>query len=141
MRGVPESLGHFDLVLCLGNTFCLLWDVDEAVSALKRWASMLSTGGMIVLDDLAGQHWPEVAEGNWICGISDDGASQLVWADHDAVLAIRQGDAVDVDSWSLKEGDCRMRIWTSGALRLAASAAGLSLRRVPEAGVLIMRSA
>ena len=141
MRGLPEGLGTFDLVICLGNTFCLLWEVDAAVMALKRWASLLGPAGMIVLDDLPGDHWPEVAQGNWVSGVSDDGESQLLWADDDAVLAIRHGDAVDLDSWCFREDDRRMRIWTSGALRLAATAAGLALTRIPEAGVLVMRPA
>ena len=141
MCSLKSDIGRFDMVLCLGNTFCLLWDVDVAVAALKSWHELLIEGGMIVLDDLPGDHWPEVATGNWLSGFSEDGDCQLVWAEDDAVLAIREGEAVDVDSWALREDDQRMRIWTMGAMRLAAAAAGLTATRIPEGGVLVMRPA
>lgn len=122
----PADLGFFDAVLCLGNTFMMLWDVEAAVLFLRDAATHLRPGGAMVLDDLPHQYWPELIEGNWLAGISEDETSQLVWASHDSVFAIRHGDEVDPKSWSIRESDTPMRLWTSGDLRLAGLLAGLS---------------
>ncbi len=126
----PEAIGargdSFDAVLCLGNTLMTVFDVDQAVQLLKRCAEVLKTGGVIVLDDLARENWPELIEGNWLSGISEDGDAQLVWADDDAVFALRHGAAIDESCWVLRDDDRKLRLWTAGALRLAALAAGLS---------------
>lgn len=138
----PDSWpdGPFDAVVCLGHTFVEIADVDDAVRALAGMRSRLSSDGLVVLDDLPGMLWPCVGGGDWIDGISDDGRAQLVWDRRDAVLTIRRGEAVDADAPELTASDTRWRIWTDGALRLAAAAAGLS---APEprtgAGLLIMR--
>ena len=133
---------RFDLLLCLGNTFALIWDVDEAVSLLQHWRGLLGEGGMLVLDDLTADCWAEVACGNWAAGVDESGTMQLVWAVDDAVLAVREGDAVNLEDWELGQEDRRMRVWTAGALRLASAAAGFQPPRCDEAGgVLILQVA
>lgn len=133
---------HFDAVLCLGNTFCLLWDVDQAVATLRVWRSLLSDRGMLVLDDIPQNLWPEVADGYWVSGISEDGNTQLVWHADDAVMALRTGDEIDIDQPTITATDRPMRLWTSGCLSLAARLAGFE---TPEhnagANVLVLRSA
>ena len=83
--------------------------------------------------------WPEVTEGNWTTGIAEAEDLQLVWHATDAVFALRSGDAVDPDR-ELDARDRCFRMWTDGALALAAHAAGLS---TPERGsggnLLVMR--
>ena len=134
--------GPFDAILCLGNTFCLIHDTDAAVDLLAAWRAALAPGGAIVIDDIPQDLWPEVAGGNWNEGISPEGDMQMVWDASDAVFAIRTGDAVDDDHWTLQDSDVRCRLWTTGALRLAARAAGLSApRREDASAVLVMRAA
>ena len=66
---------------------------------------------------------------------------QLVWAENDAVFAIREGEEVDAECWELKESDQRVRLWTMGAMQLAARLAELSAPEVPVAGaILVMRA-
>jgi hypothetical protein len=67
---------------------------------------------------------------------------QMVWDDADAVFALRAGDAIAADDWSIGDGERRFRLWTDGSLRLAARAAGLSApqRLFPE-HLLVMRPA
>lgn len=122
----PAKLGRFDAICCLGNTFVTVWDVDIAIEFLEVVVAHLEPGGAFVLDDLPHEYWPELIEGNWLSGISEDGQSQLVWASHDAVFTIRHGDAVDPKCWTIRASDTPLRLWTSGALRLAARLAGLS---------------
>jgi SAM-dependent methyltransferase len=135
----PIAAGTADLVCCLGNTFMTVHDVDVAVEVLARAATALLPGGAVALDDLAGEFWPELGEGRWTSGLAPDGSAQLVWADDDAVFTLRTGADVDEEAWSLRPGDRRFRLWTTGSLRLAARAAGLSApRRVPETCLLVM---
>ena len=142
MTSLPTALGLFDWVLCVGNTFGLLSDVDDAVSALQAWRGMLREGGAVVLDDLPGDFWPEVTSGRWANGLSEDASEQLVWNDRDAVLAFRCGHRVDSDHWSIQTDDVPIRIWTDGALRMAARLAGFSPPEViPDGGILILRPA
>jgi SAM-dependent methyltransferase len=138
----PESIpsGPFDAALCLGNTFMQIVDVDAAVDLMTRIAALLVPGGPFLLDDLPADQWPELTEGNWTSGISEDGRMQLVWHPCDAVFALRSGDAVDPAGWRIKRADAMFRMWTDGALRAAARAAGLSGPERPvAASVLVMR--
>jgi len=130
-----------DAIVCCGQTFMLLADVEQAVDALRLFRSSLSDGGVVIFDDIPGDVWPEVMQGNWVSGISEDASMQFVWADNDAVFAIREGDQINTDSWQIGEDDRQFRLWTMGALKLAAALAGLSAPEVPVAGaVLIMRA-
>lgn len=138
----PQVDGCYDYVLCLGNTFSLLWDVEEAVASLVRWRQLLTKNGVVVIDDLADDLWPELAEGRWCAGLDEETNRQLVWAADDAVFAIRDGEAIDIESWHPNEQDRRMRLWTAGSLRLAVGAAGFQppCRQV-NGGVLVLQPA
>jgi SAM-dependent methyltransferase len=118
--------GPFHAVLCLGNTFMELHDVDDAVALLSAAAGALATGGAVVIDDIPGDLWPELAEGYWQAGeaVTDDGPVQIVWEPADAVCALRRG--ADIGPAPPGPADRRFRLWTDGALRLAARVAGLS---------------
>jgi SAM-dependent methyltransferase len=130
-----------DVIVCCGHTFMLLYDVDQALEALQLFKKSLRKGGMVIIDDIPGDLWPEVAEGNWVNGLNEQAKLQLVWAEDDAVFAIREGDAVDDASWELKESDVPLRLWTMGSLRLLARLASLSVPEVPVKGaILVMRA-
>jgi len=130
-----------DVIVCCGQTFMLIADVDQGVEALRLFKDSLRDGGTVILDDIPGDLWPEVAQGRWANGVNKEQSLQLVWAANDTVFAIREGDAVDPDSWEIGEDDRSLRLWTMGSLRLAAQIAGLSAPEVPVAGaVLIMRA-
>ena len=135
----PSPDAPFDMICCLGNTFMTLTEVDMAVEVLARGVASLEGDGLFVIDDFPHELWPQVADGLWQSGMSPDGAAQLVWAADDAVLALRTGAAVDPDLWHITESDTVVRLWTMGALRLAARCAGLSApRRIADAGLLTM---
>ena len=134
--------GPFDVVLCLGNTFMTVADVDRAVDLLRRCAAVLTADGQFILDDCPHDFWPELTEGNWQSGLSPDGKAQIVWSGSDAVFTIRQDEAIDPECWHLREGDRTQRLWSDGALRLAARLAGLSgPERAEGAGLLLLRRA
>lgn len=131
-----------DLVFCLGNTFMQIADVDDAAHVLQQAAAALRPGGLVVLDDIAGDFWPEVAEGYWQSGISEDGHSQMVWAADDALFALRWGDAVDAQCWRFRPDDRVCRLWSMGALGLLARLANLSApRRLMRGHLLALRRA
>ncbi len=125
-EGLRAAGEGYDLVLCLGHTFMLVHDPLEALALLCNAARALAPGGRIVLDDIAGELWPNVADGSWVTGMADDGSSQLIWAQRDNVLAVREGEAVDEEADFLQEGDRLLRLWTFGEMRLLAAGAGLS---------------
>jgi SAM-dependent methyltransferase len=131
--------GPFDAVLCLGNTFMMITDVDEAIEFLGRVRDRLVPDGWLVIDDLPRDFWPELTEGNWISGLSEKAAMQLVWDESDAVFALRRGQAVDPKNWRIRPGERTFRLWLDGALRLAARAGGLSApQRLLQAHLLVI---
>jgi len=132
--------GALDMVLCLGNTLMTIVDVEQAIAIFMSASMLLADGGTIVIDDIPGEFWPEVTEGYWQNGISDDGAMQMVWAPDDAVFSIRTDDAVDETSLELIPDDRTFRLWTLDALQLLARASGLSAPRVDrECGLIVFR--
>jgi len=132
--------GPFDAVLCLGNTLMTVADIDDAVELLTAVRRSLCDGGQFVIDDLPGEFWPELAEGNWQSGVSETGDLQLIWQARDAVFVLRRGEAVDPTCPRPRLGEPRLRLWTDGALRLAARLAGLSgPHRPPRVHLLVMR--
>ncbi len=138
-RPWPTPKIAFDAVLCLGNTFMTIADMDRAVDVLRRAEETLAMGGMFVLDDCPGELWPELTGGNWTSGVSDAGDLQLVWHASDALFALRRGSDVDAGSEEPVPGEKLLRLWTDGALHLAARLAGLSVPiRVPGAHLLTL---
>jgi SAM-dependent methyltransferase len=132
--------GKFDAVLCLGNTFMQVVDVEIAVALLRRATSLLKNEGAFFIDDFPFELWREVAEGNWTSGLSPDGGMQMVWDSGDSVFALRKGPEIDSRSWTLKPSDRLYRLWSMGALRLAAIATGLSgVEHMPESGLIVLR--
>jgi SAM-dependent methyltransferase len=114
----------FDLALCLGNTFMTIHDVERAVALLRQLRRVVAPNGQLVIDAIATPMWNEVAEGYWVSGVSEDGATQLVWAPGDAVFAVRERDAMDPDDWHPKDVEPKARLWTLGCLKLLAIASG-----------------
>ena len=82
---LSSTEASWDLICCLGNTFCQIWDVTQAVSLLSLVRARLAPGGSFVIDDVAGDLWPEVAAGHWQEGLDPESGTQLVWADDDSV--------------------------------------------------------
>lgn len=123
---LTHPAGPADCVLCLGNTFALVHDVVAAVGLLARSLKAVGPGGWLAIDAV-GPLWEEVADGNWQAGDSEDGRWRLVWAPGDAVIAVRDLEHRDDDpgeGWDLQEEDTPCRLWSMGALRLAALASG-----------------
>lgn len=144
LRDWPGELnalrGKCDAALCVGNTFMTIVDVDEAARLLVRVKELLNERGIIIIDAIAQEYWPELAEGNWQAGVSEDEKVQMVWAADDAVFALRLGAAVDCEQWELQPGDRKLRLWTMGCLRLAGRLAGLSgPERLEGANALVFR--
>ena len=134
----PFAGGPFDAAVCLGNTFMTIADIDEAVAHLRRAREALAPDGWLAIDDAPADLWPELTDGNWQSGVTATGEAQLVWHASDAVFALRQGADVDVESPHLQPADVRYRMWTDGALALAARAAGLSAPERDEAAHLLL---
>jgi SAM-dependent methyltransferase len=137
-----DEAGHrgdearFDAILLLGNTLMTLTDLDQSVTLFRRVSEHLAPGGVFLIDDLPGCFWPELTEGNWQSGLTEDGQMQLIWHRRDTIFTIRMGEAVDADSWVLKPDDRRFRLWTSSLLSMVAQRAGLSEPRTTEDHVL-----
>ncbi|UCD74229.1 MAG: class I SAM-dependent methyltransferase [Phycisphaerales bacterium] len=138
----PALDGTFDAVCLLGNTIMTVAEIDDAVRLMQRIGTVLGEDGVLVIDDCPGDFWPELTEGNWTSGISEDGSAQLLWEEDDAVFALRFGDEVDAECWRFKPTDRLCRLWTFGALRLTTRLAGLSdPTRVADGGLLTARRA
>ncbi|MBC8202956.1 MAG: methyltransferase domain-containing protein [Planctomycetes bacterium] len=134
----------FDAIICCGNTFMLFADVHEGVRLLQGCRKSLSEEGMIIIDDIPRDLWPELVEGRWCNGVNDEETLQLVWSTNDSVFAIREGDDVQPNNWELGKDDRFMRLWTMGELELAARLSELSPPESPRVmpvggGVLVMR--
>ena len=135
-----ESDSEWDVISCLGNTFCLFWNIEEALKLLQEVRRHLSPGGLFVLDDIPGDLWPELIEGRWQEGLDPEDGRQLVWSNDDAIFTIRHGSCVDPDDWNIGPQDVPMRLWTAGALSLAALSSGFEVPVVPAgSGVRVLR--
>lgn len=119
-------IDRFAAVLCLGNTFLLLHDVERAVELMRRLCGLLPPGGCVYLDAFCAEMWREVAEGNWQEGVSEDGEMQLLWAAGDNVIALREGEAADETCEEIGPDDKLYRLWTLGELRLLGGLCGLA---------------
>jgi hypothetical protein len=132
--------GPFDAVCLLGNTIMTIADIDDALALFQRMRVLIGADGCIILDDCPHDFWPELTEGNWQSGISEDRSMQMVWSRGDAVFVLRSGDAIDPECWSPRRTDRQFRLWSMGALRLVAAATGLSgPEREVESGLLVLR--
>lgn len=117
--------GRPDAALLLGNTLMEVHDVQAAVRLFSALRGALAPGGILVVDNLPRDVWRDVADGAWQEGVSEDGRWQMVWAEGDAVVALRRDDDVDPDDWTVREHDRKVRLWSLGSLRLLALSSGL----------------
>lgn len=46
----PELLGTFDAVLCLGSSFCHLFEENQRIEVLRRFRQLLKPGGVLLID-------------------------------------------------------------------------------------------
>ena len=128
----------FDCALLLGHTLLLVHEPEQAVALLRRLRAATSAGGLLVIDPDCEGTWRDIAEGNWQEGVSEDGQWQLVWGEGDNTVALRRGEQVDPDDWTIRPPDRVLRLWTLGELRLLASATGWAEVRQRGAGVITM---
>lgn len=131
-----SSSKRYDAVLLLGNTLMTLTEIEEAVNLFRLAGQHLKPSGLFLLDDIAGCFWPELTEGNWQSGRSEDGEMQLIWHPRDTLFTIRMGEQVDLDSWALTPSDRLFRMWTESLLAMVADRAGLSEPETAESHVL-----
>lgn len=116
--------GPADAAVMLGGTLMELVDPLAALALFRALRGAVAPGGWLAVDGSLTEVWDDVAEGAWVTGVSEDGLWQMIWAPGDAVLALRRGDEVDPEDWEIGPGDRLVRLWSLGALRLLASAAG-----------------
>ena len=124
--------GTWDVVCCLGNTLCQFWQIDQAIELLVRIRRRLEPGGFLVIDDIPGDLWPELTQGNWQAGLDHEQGRQLVWSADDAVFAIRSSSNIDENDWDIGPDDDPLRLWTASHLQLVARIAGYSVPLVPK---------
>ena len=130
----------WNVICCLGNTLCQFWQIDQAIKLLSLIRQRLEPGGMLVIDDIPGDLWPELAEGNWQAGLDLEQGKQLVWSADDAVFAIRSSSRIDENDWEIGPDDEPLRLWTSSTLHLVARVAGYSVPHVPaDSSVRVLR--
>ncbi|MEE2908531.1 MAG: methyltransferase domain-containing protein [Planctomycetota bacterium] len=137
---LPKAEGAWDVILCLGNTFCLIWQIEEAIALLTAVRRHLAPGGRLIVDDIPGDLWPELIEGRWQAGLDPDHGLQMVWSADDSVFTLRDEARADSENWEIGPEDVPLRLWTAGALHLAAIASGFEVPLVPAgSGVRVLR--
>ena len=127
-----------DCVWCLGNTFMEINDGAQAVGLLARLRAAMRPGSCLILDNIPARHWPLVADGCWVTGVSPDGAEQIVWAPDDNAFALRRGAEVDPFSEEVRDNDRVVRLWTRNELRLLAIASGWDGPHADETGEFLV---
>jgi len=137
LAGIPDIPHGVAAVLCLGNTFMMIHDVRVAVALLREIMHRVAPGGVFLIDDFPFDCWREIAEGNWQEGISEDGTQQIVYRPGDPVFALRRGNRVNPDNWTIKPGESLLRLWSMGDLELLAMTAGAGSPRWLDRGRLI----
>ena len=139
---IPTALASLDApvdaALCLGHTFLLFSDPDDALALLASLRPVLAPGGFLAIDAFPRPLWREVAEGNWQEGLSEDGFLQLLWAPGDNVIALREGADVKPENWNFTPADAPLRLWTLTDLALLARAAGYAPPEEHESENLIL---
>tara|TARA_B100001123_G_scaffold424503_1_gene536084 strand:- start:40 stop:711 length:672 start_codon:yes stop_codon:yes gene_type:complete len=129
-----------DAIICCGQTLMLFAEIEQAIELFRQCKNALKKGGVLIIDDIPGDLWREVAEGRWSEGINSDKTMQMVWSENDTIFAIREGDSINDALWELSDFDRPMRLWTMGALKLLAVCSNLSVPEVSvEGGILVMR--
>lgn len=139
-ENAPIAPAAHDIALCMGNTLCLVHDPDDALRLMKRIRTWLDETGVLIIDDILTETWRDVASGDWQTGLSEDGSMQLLWADGDNVVALRDGENVNTDDWTIRPSDTPMRLWSRGELTLLARASGFDGPRTSPGGTLILFS-
>lgn len=118
---LAHPAGLADLITCVGNTFAQVADVAHAAALLRTLLPLTTPSGAFAIDGVS-PIWDEVAQGNWQAGVSEDGEYELVWAPGDAVVWFDRTDGTpDADDPLCA---APLRLWSLGALRLLALAAG-----------------
>ncbi|MEO1130960.1 MAG: hypothetical protein AAFX05_14805, partial [Planctomycetota bacterium] len=131
--------GDADAIVCLGHTLTLFHEPMQALGLMQRLRRTVDPEGWLAVDDFPGDVWSDVAAGNWQEGVAEDGSMQMVWSPGDNVIALRVGDAVDTEQWSVREDDVPMRLWSLGELRLLAHASGWHAPVREEGHLLLFR--
>ncbi len=121
-----RDAGPFDAVICLGRTLATVVSPDVTVELFRRIGEALRPGGVLLVDNFPDEFWADVAEGNWQEGVSEDGRWQMLWQPGDAVVAVRYGEAVDTENWTIGPADQPIRLWTAMDFALHAKMTGLS---------------
>ncbi len=130
--------GALDAALCLGHTFMLLVDPRAALGLLRRLRAQMKPGALLVIDAFPRPLWADVADGAWATGVSEDGRWQLIWAPTgDNVLALRHGETVDPDDYSIRPSDTLLRLWSMGELALLAAGSGFGDPGEDPSGALV----
>jgi SAM-dependent methyltransferase len=136
--GDAHDGGRYDAVLLLGNTLMTLTAIDDAIALFSRAADHLKHEGVFLIDDVPGCFWPELTEGNWQSGLSEDGSMQMIWHPRDTLFTIRLGASVDGESWSLRSDDRLFRLWTESLISMVASRSGLSEPKTADEHILMV---
>lgn len=116
----------FNAVLCLGNTLMTIIDRAALARVFEFAVRPTQSHGRFIIDDFPFEYWREIAEGNWQEGISPDGSMQLIWQPGDPIFALRTGESIDPDNWTIGPDDRLHRLWSWSDLREMALAAGFS---------------
>lgn len=122
--------GEYDLALCLGHTWMLVWDEQDALDLLTRIASTLAPSGAFVIDNFPGELWPLVESGDWQTGLSEDGSCQMILDAAEGLVALRYDEEIDEECDEFKESDHLHRLWTMDELAALAGEAGFEPPRV-----------
>lgn len=123
-RGITAH-APYDAVCCLGNTLMMVTDLAQGAALFRGVARVLVEGGCFVIDDFPRTMWRELTEGNWLEGISEDGSMQMIWRPGESIFALRMGDDVRPDDWSMHADEPVYRLWDYGILDFLAAQAGL----------------
>lgn len=129
-RHAPRWAGEYDLAICLGHTWMLVWHDQDAIDLLTRIASTLSSRGTFVIDNFPGELWPLIESGDWQTGLSEDGSCQMILDAAEGLVALRYDEEIDEECEEFKETDHLHRLWTMEELAALAGEAGLKPPRV-----------
>ncbi len=125
---LPLAPGSVDLAYCLFNTMLEIVDNDVATGLFRGLGQAVRSGGLFVIDNFCRELWAEVANGNYATGVSEDGATQMIWEDGENAFALRRGAEVDPERWEIGPTDRRYRLWSMRELDLLATSGGHFVR-------------